>query len=423
MLGTFFRKYREAYAGLPRDAWALSFILFINTSGTMVIFFLTLYLTRHLGFTVARAGQALSAYGLGMLVGNLLGGFSSDRLGPRATQRLSLALSGITLIVLGFCRDFPAIVLFLFLYGVFAAVLFPANASALAEICSPEIRSRGFVLSRLANNLGATIGPVVGGFLAGRNYGLLFWVDGATCLAAALAFFVLFPTRLSRTTRSSKMTWSSQTSQTAERRSRTALVPVSRPKPFAWRKDETLISVLVLTIGISAIFIQFFGTYPLYMKTVYGFSENLIGPLFAVNTVLIVLFQMILTHSVERFRRPRVAAAGVLLLGLGLGIMPFGRGLFYAALTIAVSTFGEMLIMPTLVTMISLRAPEGGQGRYQGLFGLAFALGAIVGPAAGTRIYEKSGGMVLWLCAAGLAAALALGFMILDRSRRTARAG
>jgi MFS family permease len=402
MLGTFVRKYREAYAGLPRDAWALSFILFINMSGTMVVFFLTLYLTRYLGFTVARAGQVLSAYGFGMLVGNLLGGFSSDRLGPRATQRLSLALSGITLILLGFCRDFPAVVLFLFLYGLFAASLFPANASALAEICAPEIRSRGFVLSRLANNLGATIGPVVGGFLAGRNYRLLFWVDGASCIAAALAFYALFP---------------------AERRSRTVPAPVSRPKPFAWRHDTDLLMVLALTVGISAIFIQMFGTFPIYMKTVFGFPEKLIGPLFAVNTILIVLFQMVLTHSLERYRRLRVAAAGVLLLGLGLGILPFGRGFLYAALTIAVGTVGEMLIMPTLVTLISLRAPEGGQGQYQGLFGLAFGIGYIVGPAIGTRIYENAGGTMLWISVAGFAAMLALGFMILDGKRRSVPAG
>ena len=420
MLAAFVQKYREAYAGLPRDAWALSFILFINTSGTMVVFFLTLYLTRHLGFTVARAGQALSGYGFGMLAGNLLGGFSSDRIGPRATQRLSLAFSGVTLILLGYCREFSSVLIFLFLYGVSAAALFPANASALAEICAPEIRSRGFVLSRLASNLGATIGPVVGGFLAARHFSLLFWVDGGTCLAAALAFFVLFPTRLSWKRGSAPTTFSPRSN---ERGGPPPAAPVSRPSPFAWRKDGTLLVVLVLTVGISAIFIQFFGTYPLYMKSVYGFTEKLIGPLFAVNTVLIVLFQMILTHSVERFRRPRVAAAGVLLLGLGLGLLPFGRGFLYAALTIAVGTVGEMLIMPTLVTLVSLRAPEGGQGQYQGLFGLAFGIGYILGPAVGTRIYENAGATMLWISVAGFAAILALGFLIFDGRRKSAPIG
>jgi len=59
--------YRRAYSGLPREAWLLFALNLVNASGTMVVFFLSLYLTRQLGFTPARAGQALSLYGLGSL--------------------------------------------------------------------------------------------------------------------------------------------------------------------------------------------------------------------------------------------------------------------------------------------------------------------------------------------------------------------
>jgi MFS family permease len=393
MLSSAVRRYRATYAGLPRDAWALSAILFINMSGTMVVFFLSLYLTRHLGFTVVRAGQVLSGYGFGMLLGNLLGGLASDRLGARLTQRLSMALSGVFLISLGFFRDFPSVLAFMFLYGVSAAALFPANASALAEICAPEIRSRGFVLSRLANNLGVTIGPVVGGFLAGRHYSLLFWVDGTTCLLAALAFYVLFPA--------------------GGRRSGSVAAREQRPRPLAWRRDGIMISILLLTIGLSTVFSQLFGTFPLYMKSAYGLTERLIGPLFAVNTVLIVIFQMPLTHAAEKFKRGRVAAAGALFLGAGLSLLPLSRGALYAAATVAVWTVGEMLMMPTLVTMISLRAPSGAQGQYQGAFGLAFGIGSVLGPALGTRLYETFGGSVLWPAAGGLCLVLAAGFLVL----------
>ena len=400
MLQAAFRKYRAAYAGLPRAAWTLSFILFINTSGTMVVFFLTLTLTRHLGFSVLRAGQVLSGYGFGMLLGNLLGGWASDRLGPRATQKLSLAMSGILLIALGFFSSFPVVLALMSLYGVSAAALFPANASALADICAPEIRSRGFVLSRLANNLGATIGPVVGGFLAGRHYRMIFWIDGITCLLAALAFFVLLP-------------------GPAKARMEGAPSPAPlRPSRFGWMKDGRLLAIVGLSIGLSTVFIQMFGVFPLYMKAVYGLAERMIGPLFAVNTVLIVLTQMPLTHAVERIRRGRTAAAGMAFLGLGLGMLPFGRTMAFAAVALAVATLGEMLLMPTLVTLISLRAPEGGQGQYQGLFGLAWGIGSIVGPSLGTRIYDTAGGTAVWLSAAGLSALLALGFLAFDRGDR-----
>ena len=86
------------------------------------------------------------------------------------------------------------------------------------------------------------------------------------------------------------------------------------------------------------------------------------GPLFAVNTVLIVLFQMVLTHGVERFPRGRVAAVGAAFLGLGFGLMPFGRGWLYGAMTVAVWTIGEMLFIPTATTLISLRAVGGEPG-------------------------------------------------------------
>jgi len=44
--------------------------------------------------------------------------------------------------------------------------------------------------------------------------------------------------------------------------------------------------------------------------------------------------------------------------------MPFGRGWLYGAMTVAVWTVGEMLFIPTVTTLIFLRAAEENQGRY-----------------------------------------------------------
>jgi len=391
-------RYRKAYAGLPRDAWTLSLILFIDTSGTMVIFFLALYLTRHLGFSVFQSGQVLSGYG----AGTFFGGFFSDRLGPRATQQISLFGAGLALFILGACRSFPAIAALVFSYAFFTSSLFPANAAAIAEVCAAGTRIRGFALNRLASNLGATIGPVIGGLLAASDYRLLFWVDGTTCILASLSFFLLFPGR--RRVRPAKPD------------------PAAEIRP-AWWKDRGLLGILAGTVGISLIFNQLWGTFPLYVRTVYGLPENQMGLLFAVNTVLIVLFQMVLTHGLDRFPRGRIAAAGSLFLGLGFGLMPFGRGWLYGAMTVAVWSVGEMLLLPTLTAMISLRAPEGGQGKYLGLYSLAFSFGFVLGPSVGTRVFERFGGQVLWPAAA-LAAVISVGFLLGARtSSRSAAAG
>ncbi len=184
--------YRRAYSGLPREAWFLFAVNLVNSSGAMVIFFLSLYLTRRLGFTPARAGQAISLYGLGSLAGAYLGGWLSDRIGSTSVQKLSLALSGGFLLALGQIRSAWGLLPILFLYSLAAGALYPANAASMSRICPPELHVKGFALNRLANNLGVTIGPALGGLLALRDYRLLFWADGLTCIAAAGLFLVIW---------------------------------------------------------------------------------------------------------------------------------------------------------------------------------------------------------------------------------------
>lgn len=71
--------------------------------------------------------------------------------------------------------------------------------------------------------------------------------------------------------------------------------------------------------------------------------------------------------------------------------------------------------MPTLTTMISLRAPEGSQGRYQSLLSLAFGVGFVAGPALGAQIYERCSGTALWLGTGAAAAAVSAIFLLQGR--------
>ncbi|MBN1222863.1 MAG: hypothetical protein JXB23_06410, partial [Candidatus Aminicenantes bacterium] len=64
--------------------------------------------------------------------------------------------------------------------------------------------------------------------------------------------------------------------------------------------------------------------------------------------------------------------------------------------TLAIWTFGEMLSMPLLGSLIALRAGRGQQGRYMGLFSFAFSLSMIVGPLVGTTVYGSFGPTTLW---------------------------
>src|SRR5262245_4323582 len=87
------RLYGQLFSGLPREVWLLSLATFVQRSGTMVLPFLTLYLTRQQGFTAQEAGGVLSLYGLGAIIGSYVGGWLSDRIGSVMAQVLSLCLA------------------------------------------------------------------------------------------------------------------------------------------------------------------------------------------------------------------------------------------------------------------------------------------------------------------------------------------
>jgi len=386
--------YRRAYSGLPHGAWVLFFVLLINAAGMMVLFFLSLYLTKEMGFTIAQAGRSISLFGLGSLVGTLLGGVLSDRIGSTNVQRLSLFFTGIFYIALGQLHTLWSINLMIFVLATSSGFLYPANSTSMARICAPEITTKGFALIRLANNIGATIGPAAGGFLALYNYELLFWVDGLTCLAAAVFFSLAWkkPEDHLRASEAKKISTG-----------------------FALWQDVPFLVLLPLVVVWGIIFFQIFATFPLYMREVYGLAENRIGQLIMINTLLIISLEMLLIHWIGKRSLVRFIALSFLLTGLGFALMPLGRGFLYAAFTLAIWTFGEMLSMPLLGSLIALRAGPGRQGRYMGLFSFAFSLSMIVGPVLGTAVYSQFGPTALWFSCGIAGAFLYAIFSLLNR--------
>jgi predicted MFS family arabinose efflux permease len=439
MLGKIGSLYRRAYSGLPRGAWILFAVNLVNSSGAMVIFFLSLYLTRKLGFTPARAGQALGLYGLGSVFGAFCGGWLADKMGSVTVQKASLFLSGTFLISLGFVRQLWLLLPLLFLFALSAGSLYPANATSMAAVCPHDLQVKGFALNRLAGNIGATIGPAVGGVLALHDYRLLFWADGATSLAAAAVFALLWK-GAGRVVRegegegegvgiaagvgkerletgqigdgstdevhaaNASAAGAGQRDAAASTR---AIAIAPAPSLTPWR-DAPFLALLVILFVWSAVFIQLLSTFPLYMRDVYGLAENHIGQLFAVNTVIIVFLEMILMERIRRRSLPRMISVSFILLGAGFGLMPLGRSFLYAAFTVVVWTFGEMLSIPLVTTMISARADDSTRGRYLGLNSFVFSLALIVAPAAGMAVYGRFGGTALWFGCTGVGVLLAL---------------
>lgn len=386
--------YREAYSGLPRDLWLLAVVGLVNRSGTMVLPFISLYLTSERGLASREAGELVALYGVGAAAGAYLGGWLADRIGAIRAQQTSLVLGGLSYLVLGAVTDRWALAVVIFASGVLVEAFRPAVMAAYSERTEPGMKPKAFAFLRLAFNLGVGIGPAVGGFLALYSYRWLFYVDAATCWTAAL-LLVRVP------------------EHTASTGASTLALEEGEAVPRSPWRDGPFLALLVLVVLMVSVLFQIFSSYPLYLREHAGFREDGIGGLLSLNAFLIVAFEMVLIHLVRDRGRMSLVGAGAFFLCAGFGLTAVSSTVPWLVLTVAVWTFGEMLALPILNVVVSERAGPGVQGRYMGLYTMAFALAFVVAPIGGTYLYQRFGPTTLWITVGVLGFLLAAAFLAL----------
>ena len=392
-------------SGLPRAVWAIVTVTLINRTGTMVLPFLVIYLTKERAFSAEQAGLALVFYGLGSMITAPLAGKLCDRIGALHVMRASLLLAGAMLFVLPLARSFLAVNGIIILWAIVSEAFRPASLSIISDRVAPEQRKAAFSLSRLAVNLGMSIGPAVGGFLAQASFLALFIVDGTTSILAGI---MLALTRL-------------QTPPPGERESADEIAAPA--KSLAVMADRRFLIFLVLMVGVLMIFFQNQAAEPLYIIRDLHLSESDLGLLFSINTLLIILVEVPLNTAMAHWPHRQAVALGALLSGIGFGALMFAKGFWSVAATVIIWTFGEMILFPSSSAYVADLAPAEKRGVYMGLYVMTFSVAFMIGPWVGVTILDRFGATALWGGTLGcgcLAAAIIFVVHSVDADKRRA---
>ncbi len=390
--------YKEAYSGLSPATWWLSLVMLVNRSGTMVIPFMTLYLTQTQHYSIGQAGLVMGIFGLGAVCGGFLGGKLTDKFGFYNIQLAALTGGGIMFITLGQMQSFTAICVAAFVLSTLNDSFRPANATAVAEYSSEENRTRSFSLNRLSINLGWAVGGAIGGFIASKNYHLIFWVDGLTNIGAALLLLgVLSPKR---------------NKQTPPRK---ALSDIKAPSAY---KDKMYLVFVLLTITFGCSFFQIFSTLPVFYNQKLHLTPFYIGIVMCINGLLVALFEMAVVFTLEKQKRNLTyIQAGCLFVGFSFVVLNLLHGqLALALLSVIICTAGEILTMPFMNSFWIARTEPNNRGQYAGLYTAAWSIAQITGPALGAQIAELFSFSTLWWCVGSLSVVTSLGFRWIKRN-------
>jgi predicted MFS family arabinose efflux permease len=389
--------YKTSFTGLTPQTWLLSVVMLINRSGTMVIPFMTLYLTsKEMGRSLSDAGTVISLFGIGSIIGAFLGGKLSDKIGFHKVQLFTLLSGGIMFIVLGQIKSFPMICVCTFLLSLVNEAFRPANSSAVAFYSSLENRTRSFSLNRLAINLGWAVGTSVGGLIASYNYELLFWVDGGTNIAAAILLLCTLDPKTVVKKEETKPTQS-----------------IGAGSPY---KDKRYLFFIFLTVMFGFCFFQMFSTVPKYFRDNLFLSEKFIGFIMALNGLLIVVIEMVLVYRLEGRKKPLVfSTAGTFICALAfLSLLLPIEAKLLVLLMIILITIGEIISMPFMNTYWTMRTTDKNRGSYAAMYTMAWGIGQSTGPYVCSHLVELTSFNVMFITLGSVMFLAAIGFWKLN---------
>lgn len=396
-LKIYWKNYISAYQGLSNATWLLALVMFINQSGSMVLPFLGVYMTTVLEFSLKNAGIVLSTFGVGSILGSFVGGWLTDKFGSFKIQAFSLFFSIPFYLILPFFDNFITLCISIFFLSFIKELFRPANSASVSYYAKPENLIRAFSLNRMALNLGYSIGPAIGGFLAAVSYHFLFYTNAFMSLIAGILFIWYFKNRKGHAPDKSN-----------------GVKSEAQIKVKSAYADRTFL-IFSFFIAIYAFcFFQILNTLPLFYKDIARMTEKEIGFLMAFNGIVVFVLEMALVHFAEKkFSLSTNMIIGSLFCGAAFLILLPSAAIILLYASIFLISISEILVMPFASTVAVNRSVTANRGSYMGLNGISFSIAFVTSPLIGTYIAETYGFTNLWLFNCLMIAVCSIGFYII----------
>lgn len=372
--------YILSYTGLSGAVWNGIGFNFLSSVIAGVLPFLSIYFINTLQFSVSQAGILLSLYGLGTVIGGLLGGKLSDTFSPKIISAFFLLLEAITYAILIFSKSYITISFNLFVIGIAAYGFLTANYTWILNLCSKNEQEKFKAIGILStvSNLGMGLAAILIGFFGEESFKLLFLFSFLfLSLSAIFLFFI-----------KEKRNFSPITDHENE-------TSISAPKFSSITLIFTLVSVLLMGAVVS----QLNTTYPVFIQETFpNMGLKSVSILFVLNTFLIVFLQTPIVDFFKNTNKLRLVGYGAFLLGGGMFLLVFSSNYFATILACILFTLGEMLFFSAVQLVCYEAGGTKKKGQSMGLFRIFYGSSRIIGPVTGSALYHLNPFILWYVC-------------------------
>jgi len=393
-----FSGLRKTYQEYPRNFWILVGALFIDRVGGALIFpFLALYITSKFNVGMTEVGVIFAIYSGGAFFGNMIGGALADRFGRKTMLIIGLIFSATVSIMMGIINEWELFYGLAFVTGLLSEFGGPAVQAMIADILPIDKRADGFGILRVVMNLSATIGPAIGGVLAGVNYLLLFITDSVISIITAIIVLVALP----------------ETKPALKQGQVQETVVQSFGGYGRVVRDKIFLAFIFLSTFTAIVYMQMNSTLSVFLRDVHAIPAQYYGYLLSINAAMVVLFQFSVTRRVKRFHPLLVMMAGNLFYAVGFGMFGFTSVYWQFMLAMVILTIGEMVNAPIMQTLVASIAPEDMRGRYIAVFHTGWGIASAIGPWAAGVVLDNYNPNWIWFAGGIICSVVALGYLVL----------
>lgn len=363
------------------------FTVFIDLIGFGIVMPLLSRYAQRYGAEGMWIGAVIGSYSLMQLIFAPWWGQLSDRIGRRPVLLVSTFGSVVAYVLFAYSAHHSGRTgLWILLASRVFAGICGANLSVasayIADVTTPEKRSRGMGMIGMAFGLGFILGPFLGG-VSFKHFGLAGpgWAAAGICAVNfVLACFVLGESRKPGT---------------APR----AAVP--RWEQIATTLQTPKVGVLVGLYFLATFsFTCFESTIPILIEQKFRYDEERIGYLFAYCGLMGALIQGgAIGRLVSNFGETRLIWTSLWAVALSLALFPMVTGLASLLLVLALFSASSGVNRAPTMGLISRYTPPEAQGATLGVAQSAGTLARVLGPLFATSLLKHSIAAPYFACA------------------------
>ncbi|MDQ3100103.1 MAG: MFS transporter [Bacteroidota bacterium] len=357
-----------------RSRLAILFLtVFIDLLGFgLVIPILPIY-AMELGASAFEVGLIAAVYALMNFVFSPFWGTISDRVGRRPVIAWTVFITAISFLILAHAETLALLFIARILAGIGSANI-AASQAYITDSTPVEGRAKALGMIGAAFGLGFIFGPPVGGFIK-ENFGMAWVGYSAMALSIIDLLLILF--------------FLPESLKVKDPTAKIQLKPITQTINALKRAD---IRDLFLT---SFIYITAFSmmqiTVALLWEEHYHLSEAQVGYMFAfIGFVSAIVQGTLIGPLTKRFGEQRLLIYGCMLMGIGLGSIPFVPEEHFIPLAffpLVLLSLANGCLMPNITSLLSRSANDREQGQVLGMNQSFLSLARIAGPTIGGALY------------------------------------